>query len=149
MLEAYLAGFTPPVDEIALVDVNDWLDLTEFWPAFLFSMGTGSTAAIEAYDIDPAEVDASLDRFGGTPWPAFSWQMPDGDEVYLVFCNFEHDGGIHYLCRRPHRDSPRLIATLFHDGPAMRWPDARQLTGGDFLLQLPPLAASGPTTPKN
>jgi hypothetical protein len=145
VLGDFLATFSPPLDQSVLVDANDWCYQPGFWPAFLYAMSEGSPAVIDAYDGDRADIDAFLDRFNGEPWPVFSWSMPDGRTIYLLFCNLDADRGILYLCRRTPAERVRIIATLGYDGPGMDWSDLQQLAGRDFLLQLP---AVGDTIPE-
>jgi hypothetical protein len=72
LISGYLDGYQPPVDPGILLDTTAWLDQPAVWPALLWAVG-GARAAIDAFDVDLADVDVFLDRLGAAErWPVFT-----------------------------------------------------------------------------
>lgn len=95
-IPGYLDGFQQPLATTPLVDAGAWVQDELFWPAFLLHVGTASSAAT-AFDVDLADLDAYLDRFGDPGrWPVFAAPI-GGGTLYLIVRNLPGDIGIDWV----------------------------------------------------
>jgi len=123
LIAGYLDQYQPPVDPNILLDATAWLDQPAAWPALLWALG-GARAAIEAFDVDPADVDVLLDRLGAAErWPVFTINLDNGHGIYLVWRNFEDVSGWDYLLAGRDFADPVALAQLdgHFRGPGMCW----------------------------
>ena len=78
------------------VDASGWPADEPFWPAFLLHFGS-ARSALDAFDVDLADLDAYLDRFADpSRWPVFPLPVGDGT-LYVIGCNLPTDVGISYV----------------------------------------------------
>jgi hypothetical protein len=110
-------------------DARGWLADELFWPAFLLHVGSAVTAPA-AFDVDPADLEAHLDRFEDPGrWPVFTVPIGAGT-MFLIVCNMPDDPGIDWVLDED------AMAALRRDetpptGPGLPWsllpPDPAQL----------------------
>lgn len=148
IIPGYLDGCEPPVDPSTLLDATSWLDDPACWPALLYAVG-GARHAVEAFDVDHADLDAMLDKLGRPDqWPVFTLTVGDGNRIHLVWRNFVDDAGWDYVLALPHADTAIRLAALegHFTGPAWPWPelvdladqpDPQHSSGQRLLLLLP------------
>lgn len=126
LLAAHLDDFHPPVDPSPLVPATGWLaEDPACWPVFLYMMG-GSTAAVDAFDVDAGELDAMLATMERLDqWPVFTVDLGAGNRVHLVLRNFDGDLGLDYLLTGSWLDGYIRLASIEGSffGPAFTWPE--------------------------
>ncbi|GAA3990099.1 hypothetical protein GCM10022247_05910 [Allokutzneria multivorans] len=146
----YVDGFQPTVAEDTLVHRMDLLGGPLFWPLFLSTVG-GASCAIEAFDVDPADLSAlGEELFDESQWPVFTLAVRDGHRVHVVLCNFPGEECTDYLVGPADGGAAVRFAELsgHFRGPGLSWPelvttsqqpDADLSAGARMLLLLPAL----------
>lgn len=84
IIPGYLDGYQPAVDPATLLDATAWLDQPAVSPALLRALG-GARTAIDAFDVDPAEIDAPLDQLGDPYTPSGAGQRMRCGRVRVTY----------------------------------------------------------------
>ena len=124
-LDSYLSQFVPPADASVLMNANDWLVDEEFWPAFLRTVG-GSITAAKSFAAGPSDVQEyckKLHEYGS--WPFLSVELPHGNQLHILFRNYEGESGWDYLMQPAGARHVVMLAALegHFQGPGLSWPE--------------------------